>query len=147
MPNSKRRKRLVASNKKQIERARRRIEAQTRAEADKENAGVVVAPTESSALLGGYKGSGNAHVPSLDSIEEELHRETNQREEQESTSTGVYEAAPPGWLGGLYSWCHSGIVQVCLAIQNTFNRLHSVWFYTQHELSSPAVCMWWVTAT
>ena len=109
MPNSKRRKRLVASNKKQIERARRQIEAQTRAEADKENAGVVVAPTESSALLLGYtKGSGSAHVPSLDSIEEELHRETNQEQE----STGVYEAVPPGWLGGLYSWCHSGIVQV-----------------------------------
>ena len=105
MPNSKRRKRLVASNKKQIERARRRIEAQSHAqEADKENA------PDSTPLVVGCKGSGL----SSDSIEDELHRDTNQQERD------VYEPAP-GWLGGLYSWCHSGIAQVYILLPESLN--------------------------
>lgn len=98
MPNSKRRKRLVASNKKQIERARRRIEAHSHAEANKENATTVACD---SAFVVECNGSGTAQ----DTIEDELHRETNQYE------AGVDEQTA-GWLGGLYSWCHSGIVQV-----------------------------------
>ena len=96
MPNSKRRKRLVASNKKQIERARRRIEAKNRAEADKENA------TSDTAFLNECGSS----KTSSDSFEEEPHRRTDQLE-----ASDIYESTT-GWLGGLYSWCHSGIVQV-----------------------------------
>ena len=96
MPNSKRRKRLVASNKKQIERARRRIEAQNRAEADKENV------TSDIAFL---KDFGSSKTFS-DSFEEEQHRTTDQQQ-----ASDIYESNT-GWLGGLYSWCHSGIVQV-----------------------------------
>lgn len=99
MPNSKRRKRLVASNKKQIERARRRIEAKTRGEADKENV------TSDTAFL---KESSSSCKTSSDSFEEEPHRRTDQQKEQVSD---IYESTT-GWLGGLYSWCHSGLVQV-----------------------------------
>ena len=99
MPNSKRRKRLVASNKKQIERARRRIEAQNRAEADKENV------TSDTAQILSEFGSSKT---SSDSFDEELHRRNEQQQESD-----IYESNT-GWLGGLYSWCHSGIVQVCM---------------------------------
>ena len=97
MPNSKRRKRLVASNKKQIERARRRIEAKSRAEADKENV------TSDTAFL---NECGSSKTSSDSFEEEEPHRRTDQQQ-----ASDMYESTA-GWLGGLYSWCHSGIVQV-----------------------------------
>ena len=97
MPNSKRRKRLVTSNKKQIERARRRIEAQSQAEANKENGSTIF-----SAFPNDCRGIGQQISP--ESIEEERHRSVDQ-------SRGV-DGSNPGWLGGLYSWCHTGIVQV-----------------------------------
>lgn len=100
MPNSKRRKRLVASNKKQIERARRRIEAKTLAEADKENV------TSDTAFL---KESSSSCKTSSDSFEEESHRRTDQQQAEQVSD--IYESTT-GWLGGLYSWCHSGLVQV-----------------------------------
>ena len=97
MPNSKRRKRLIASNKKQIERARRRIEAQGQAEANKENSTTIV-----SALPNECRGIGQQISPEL--FEEERHRSVDQ-------PRGV-DGSNPGWFGGLYSWCHTGIVQV-----------------------------------
>lgn len=88
MPNSKRRKRLVSSNKKQIERARRRIQAHTLAEANKENATF----------------SSDSVFLHDESMQEEQHRRNEQQ-------TKMYESNS-GWFGGLYSWCHTGITQV-----------------------------------
>jgi hypothetical protein len=51
--------------------------------------------------------SGSSKISS-DSFEEEPHRRTDQQQEQVSD---IYESTT-GWLGGLYSWCHSGIAQV-----------------------------------
>ena len=116
MPNSKRRKRLVASNKKQIERARRRIEAQSENEANKENRTVTINPKTTTATIASktdgtclsYERAASSQT-SQDSLEEgERHREC-----QQLTEVDIYEATnAPGWLGGLYSWCHSGIIQV-----------------------------------
>ena len=109
----------MASNKKQIERARRRIEAHSLAvEANKENAGVISnttsATTTTSEKVYSYdcSGTGSSRSSPESPEEGEGHREVDQE-------TDIYETNP-GWLGGLYGWCHTGIVQVfkvCL----TFN--------------------------
>lgn len=106
MPNSKRRKRHVASNKKQLERARRRIEAQNQAEANKENATSTTTTTSSS--NGGFlrECSGSGKQISSEPIDGERHRSVDQQSD-------VYEStSSPGWFGGLYNWCHSGLAQV-----------------------------------
>ena len=77
MPNSKHRKRQVAAQKRQIERAKRLLELKR--EDEKENA----SPP-------------NSKVPKYN---------------DDQTQQGATDEAS-GWLGGLYSWCHTGISQV-----------------------------------
>ena len=107
MPNSKRRKRHVASNKKQLERARRRIEAQTQSEANKENATSTTTTSFNSGFLREYRGSSGKQVVS-ESIEGERHRSIDQQSDVYESTSG------PGWFGGLYNWCHSGLAQVVI---------------------------------
>ena len=106
MPNSKRRKRLVASNKKQLERARRRIEAQNEAEANKENA-TSTTTTTTGGFLRECRGSGKQiSSESIEGHERERHRSVDQQSDVYESTSG------PGWFGGLYNWCHSGLAQV-----------------------------------
>lgn len=70
MPNSKHRKKQLATNRKQLERARKKLQLQ------------------------------NAR-------ENECNRENQEMSKEQRGSE-----TEPGWLGNLYSWCHSGIVQV-----------------------------------
>lgn len=71
MPNSKHRKKQLATNRRQLEKARKKLQLQNAREneCDKEN------------------------------------RACLSKEQRESESE-------PGWVGSLYSWCYSGIVQV-----------------------------------
>ena len=79
MPNSKHRKKQQATNRRQLERARRKLQLQNARESDKENFGeLITSPGTSSSV------------------------DVDQRSSE----------GDPGWLGNLYSWCHSGIVQV-----------------------------------
>lgn len=87
MPNSKHRKKQLATNRRQLERARRKLQLQNAREneSDKENLG----QSPRSLSCG------------------ELEVTTNQiayRDESEGDDSS--------WLGSLYSWCQSGIVQV-----------------------------------
>ena len=85
MPSSKHRKRQLAANRKQIEKARKRLILQQ--EREKENAS---------------PGPRN------------LQNRTTAQQVLESRQQNVEDGL--GWLdtvGSLYSWCHTGIVQVC----------------------------------
>ena len=82
MPNSRRRKKQIAANRRQIEKARRRLEGR-RAWEEKENRGTLLQECGSS--------SSALELPVVSSGEENGER---------------------GWWDGFYNWCHSGFIQV-----------------------------------
>ncbi len=83
MPNSKRRKRQVAANKRQVERAKRQLEDLR--EENPENQKENIYPPASKIARGG----------------------------SDDNQCGAQAQDGSGWAGGLYSWCQSGITQVC----------------------------------
>ena len=83
MPNSKHRKKQLATNRRNLERARRKLQNARERENDKEN------------LSYGELDTNPGVGTSVD------------RDQLDTDSEGDV-----GWLGSLYSWCHSGITQV-----------------------------------
>jgi protein subunit release factor B len=85
MPNSKHRKRQLATNRKNLERARRKLLIQSVRERENEKENLPCGEISTD--------SGTGICSSVD-------RDLND------------SGGDPGWLGSLYSWCHSGISQV-----------------------------------
>ena len=92
MPNSKHRKRQIAANRRQLEKARKKIVVQNlRAqESEKENE----SPRRAEVI-------------------------SERNDPMDSTNDTVEESRWLGGLGSLYSWCQSGLVQVSQQIAST----------------------------
>ena len=102
MPNSKHRKKQLAANRRQLEKARRRLQLQSDRkqvdEQEKENQPLPLSPLSLTPKC------------SLPLQEQKNHCTDNKLSIlQDDTSDNGR-----GWLSGLYDWCHSGIVQVVI---------------------------------
>ena len=95
MPNSKHRKRRVAANRRQLDKARKRLNLQTISNVEKnlENEKENHTPSQARKFNESCTGGNKLAIRATNRIQQ----------------TNLDNAS---WLGGLYGWCHSGILQV-----------------------------------
>lgn len=111
MPNSKHRKRQLAANRRQLEKAKKKLLLQTarEQECDKENQ---LSPNGVETDFQVEKVKEDAVDNHMDILNDTTTTEGGDAGEdlQQKTSEDIENEST--WLKGLYSWCQSGIVQV-----------------------------------
>ena len=112
MPNSKRRKKQIAANRRQLEKAKRRLEILKELEnetTDKENTAPSAAAAEATTL------SLLEEYPAGQEPFSQEHLETTACDDgQQQAQCDSDTHKDSGWFGGIYNWCQSGLTQVSL---------------------------------